>query len=73
MEKGTEGLVAIASKIRPDLGYVLIESKDFNSSQHTLFDPNPPAQKPPPEVNSVEEVKEVKPKPNKKEVIGDAG
>lgn len=72
MEKGTDGLVAIASNIRPDLGYVLIEQKDFDPSKHTLFDANPPAQKPPPDEAIEEKPKSVKNKPAK-EVTSDAG
>jgi len=49
MEKRSDGLVAIVSDIRPDLGYVLIEEKDFDPSKQVLWEANHPEPKPPPE------------------------
>lgn len=68
-----DGLVAIESNIRPDLGYVLIGEKDFDPTKHRRFDPNPPTPelKPPP-VDAIED-KPKSPRKPVKEVISDAG
>ena len=66
MEKRSDGLVAIVSDIRPDLGYVLIEEKDFDPSKQVLWEANHPEPKPPPEeAIEPEPVKTIEPEPVK--------